>query len=487
MMNIIVLNGSPKGEQSVTMQYVHFIQKMFPQHKLKIVNVVQQINTLEKDERAFQKLIDEVKCSDGVLWAFPLYTFLVHSHYKRFIELIWECDALHAFKGKYAATLSTSIHFYDHTAHNYMHGICDDLEMHFVDAYSAAMRDLFDEEKQHSLLLFAQNLFTMIQQAAPTIRQYSPLTPHSFEYTPGEIQQTLDVRGKKVLIITDAEHEQSNEWNMVERMKRLLTGQVNVVNLNALDMKGGCLGCLRCGYDYTCVWEGKDDFIEFYKTQVQQADILIFAGTIKDRFLSSRWKTFFDRRFFNTHSPTLLGKQFGFLISGPLSQIPNLRETLEAFVEFQHSNLVGIVTDEYPDSTTIDTFLEHLARQLIYCAEQKYLKPATFLGVGAMKVFRDEIWGHLRFVFQADHRYYQAHGFYDFPQKDYKTRILNVFGPVLMKIAPFRRRFYTREIKPGMIRGLQKIVEQASAPVIPENTARPSIGTVAARSYTEQI
>ncbi len=79
MMNIIVLNGSPKGEQSVTMQYVHFIQKMFPQHKLKIVNVVQQINTLEKDERAFQKLIDEVKCSDGVLWAFPLYTFLVHS------------------------------------------------------------------------------------------------------------------------------------------------------------------------------------------------------------------------------------------------------------------------------------------------------------------------------------------------------------------------------------------------------------------------
>ncbi len=173
-----------------------------------------------------------------------------------------------------------------------MHGICDDLEMHFVDAYSAAMRDLFDEEKQHSLLLFAQNLFTMIQQAAPTIRQYSPLTPHSFEYTPGEIQQTLDVRGKKVLIITDAEHEQSNEWNMVERMKRLLTGQVNVVNLNALDMKGGCLGCLRCGYDYTCVWEGKDDFIEFYKTQVQQADILIFAGTIKDRFLSSRWKTF---------------------------------------------------------------------------------------------------------------------------------------------------------------------------------------------------
>ena len=485
-MKITVLNGSPKGEQSVTMQYVHFIQKKFPQHELNILNIAQRINKLEKDERAFQEVIDEVKHSDGVLWAFPLYTCLVHSHYKRFIELIWERNVQDAFKGKYAATLSTSIHFYDHTAHNYMRGICDDLEMRFVDIYSAAMRDLFDEEKQRSLLLFAENLFAMIQQTAPTTRQYPPIMRHSFEYMPGKVPQGFDVRSQKVLIITDAEHEQTNEWKMVERMKQLLGKQVNVVNLNALDMKGGCLGCIRCGYDYSCAWEGKDGFIEFYKTQVQKADVLIFAGTIKDRFLSSRWKTLFDRRFFNTHSPTLSGKQFGFLISGPLGQIPNLQEIFEAFVEFQHSNLVGIVTDEYPDSTAIDTLLEHLAQRLIQCAEQKYLKPATFLGVGAMKVFRDEIWGHLRFVFQADHKYYKAHGFYDFPQKDYKTRLLNAFGSVLMKIAPIRKRFYTKELKPGMIRGLQKLVEQASPLVIPENVDRPNIGTVTARDYVEQ-
>ena len=39
---------------------------------------------------AFQEMMDEVRSSDGVLWAFPLYVFLVSSQYKRFIELIWE-------------------------------------------------------------------------------------------------------------------------------------------------------------------------------------------------------------------------------------------------------------------------------------------------------------------------------------------------------------------------------------------------------------
>ena len=32
-MKIVILNGSPKGEFSLTLQYVHFIQKKFPQRK----------------------------------------------------------------------------------------------------------------------------------------------------------------------------------------------------------------------------------------------------------------------------------------------------------------------------------------------------------------------------------------------------------------------------------------------------------------------
>jgi len=36
-MKITVLNGSPKGDLSVTLQYVNFIQKKFPHHEFKIL------------------------------------------------------------------------------------------------------------------------------------------------------------------------------------------------------------------------------------------------------------------------------------------------------------------------------------------------------------------------------------------------------------------------------------------------------------------
>jgi multimeric flavodoxin WrbA len=108
---IIVLNGSPKGESSVTMQYVGFVQKKFPQHELKILNIAQRGKQIESKEEIFQEIIEEIKEADGVLWAFPLYVFLVHSQYKRFIELTGERSAEAAFKGKPAAILTTSIHF----------------------------------------------------------------------------------------------------------------------------------------------------------------------------------------------------------------------------------------------------------------------------------------------------------------------------------------------------------------------------------------
>ena len=67
-MKIVVLNGSPKGDISVTMQYVHFLQKKFPLHELKILNISQRIQVIEKDEKTFREIIDEVRLADGVLW-----------------------------------------------------------------------------------------------------------------------------------------------------------------------------------------------------------------------------------------------------------------------------------------------------------------------------------------------------------------------------------------------------------------------------------
>ena len=91
---------------------------------------------------------------------------------------------------------------------------------------------------------------------------------------------------------------------------------------------------------------GKDGYIEFYRSTVMTADVLVYAGRMVDRYLSARWKMFFDRIFFNTHTPVLVGKQIALVVSGPLSQEPNLMEVFRGFFEFQGANLVGAVSDE---------------------------------------------------------------------------------------------------------------------------------------------
>lgn len=455
-MEIIVLNGSPKGDVSVTMQYVNFIQKKFPQHKLKVFNISQTIKKLEKDEDAFQEIIEAVKVSDGVLWVFPLYYLLVPSQYKRFIELISEKRVEKIFSKKYTAVLTTSIHFFDHSAHNYIHAICDDLGMKYVDYFSADMDDLLKEEERERLSLFAASFFEAIENNMPTSRSYAPLSYGGFSYTPGNVVNRIDTGNKKILIIADSVDSKTNLGKMVERFRHSLSGEAEVVCFDDLDIRGGCLGCIHCSFDNVCVY--RDGFSDFFNTKLQKADILIYGGTIKDRYLSWQIKQIFDRGFFRGHTPILSGKQVGFIISGPLRQIPNLRQILEAQVQFGQANLVDFITDEYADSATIDGLLENLAGRLIWCANHSYTKPVTFLSVGGRKLFRDDIWGRLRFVFQADHRFYKSHGFYDFPQKDIKVRAFNFVMMLLTKI-PAVKKAFVKSVKENMIKPHKKIVE----------------------------
>lgn len=459
-MKIIVLNGSPKGDMSVTLQYVHFIRKKFPQHEWKIFNVAQQIRGMEAEEKAFGEVMEEIRSSDGVLWAFPLYHLLVPSQYKRFIELIWERKAQDVFKKKYTAALSTSVHFFDHIALNYINAICDDLDMKYLGSFSATMYDLMKRKERERCGLFASEFFEGIRTNTPTAKNFAPVSGRTLEYSPGPAGQKVSLQGKTVLVLADLKEPDTNLARMIERFRSSFVEEVSVANLRQLDIKGGCLGCIQCGYDYQCSYGDRDEYVRFYKDRVKTADILIFAGTIQDRYFSSRWKMFFDRSFFHTHTPSLIGKQVGFIVSGPLRQIPNLRQIIETYTEWQQANLVDIVTDETDDPKELDARLQSLAERVVHLAGKNYIKTKTFLSVAGMKVLRDDVWGRLRFPFLADHRFYKTHGFYDFPQRRYKSRLINSILILLTKIPSIRKEMYRRKIKEEMVKPLQKVLER---------------------------
>jgi len=456
-MKIAVLNGSPKGEVSVTVQYIKFIQKKYPQHELKLINIAHDIVRIEKDDNLFKSIIDEVRKSDGVIWAFPLYVFLVCSQYKRFIEMITEKGEQEAFAGKYVTVLSTSVHFFDNTAHNYMHGICDDLDMRYVEPFSADMDDIMIENMRRILLRWADNFFSAIEDKAPTMKLYAPVIHKKFTYKPGKSAGKVDPSGLKIRVLADITEGNSNLAKMVQRFKDSFKGDIQVVRTGDVKMRGGCLGCMECAFDNICVYQGKDDFIDYFNAG-RDADVSIFAGEIIDRFFSARMKMFWDRSFFNGHIPTSVDKQVGFIVSGPLSQVVNLQEIINAIPQIGGGNLAGVITDECADSGQIDRLLESFAVKCVDNARSTYMLPRTFLGVGGHKIFRDQIWARLAFPFTADYRYYEEHGLFDFPQQD--TRYLEYSKQMTGMIKdPKMKEMVRKMMKTEMLRGYAKMVE----------------------------
>jgi hypothetical protein len=391
-----------------------------------------------------------------------VYCLLVASQYKRFIELIRERGSSGSFENKYTVSLSTSIHFYDHTAHNYMRAICEDLQMNYAGYYSAEMDDLLEKPERERLFEFCKGFFEAAANRVSFAKAYMRLSEANFRYEGGFPQVNINVSGKNVLLLTDSENDGSNLGKMVKFCCKCFSDSVEVVNIRQMNIIEGCIGCLQCSYDNKCVFKDADDFVDFYNTKFQMADIIIFAGNIKDRYLSSRWKMFFDRSFFNNHTPKLVDKQVGFIVSGPLGEIANLREILEAYTELNGGNLVDFVTDECKNGPEINSLLQSMARRLVSSSQSNYIKPPTFYTVGGRTLLRDYVWGRIRFPFQADHKYYKEHDIYDFPHKNRLRIIRNKALFALTKIPWIRKEIYEKKIKKLMLRKLEKALKKSN-------------------------
>jgi hypothetical protein len=357
---------------------------------------------------------------------------------KQFIEAVFAGEAKAAFKGKYAMSLLTSINFYDHTTLQYLQAVSEDLEMQYVQGYSCDRHNFPHPEERENLLNFVAEFLVYAREKRPTAKEFLPLPAERREYLPAKVEDVSKQSGKKILLLTDAEVG-SNLARMTDVFVKSSPNPVEVVHLWDLNMSGGCLGCHSCFYDGTCVY--KDGFAAAYHAKFLAAEAVVWAMNIKDRHVSAAWKMFMDRAYFNGHGPELSGRQIGFLISGPLRQLPALKDSLQGLLEFKGRNVVGFVTDEADDSAQTIALIQDFTRRLNWSWDHKALRPATFLSLAAKLMKRDLIYRN-RLVMRREHRLLKANGFYDYPRFSLKTWLLDKLLGLLLRKLHKRRAFY---------------------------------------------
>ena len=448
-MKVLVLNGSPSGSNSITLQTVLYIQKHFPDVTFEILQVAPRIKSIEKD---FSEAETALQNADLLLFCYPVYTFLVPAQLHRFIELIKEHQV--NLSGKVATQITTSKHFYDTTAHQFIQDNCADLNLPYIRGLSADMEDLLKEQGQKDALSFFRFvLWSMEHQIyEPVASQTAAKEDLKTAQVP---EENTTASEKKVVVVADLSNDTDGRLrSMIDRFERKMKAEVSLVDLQEFPFAGGCLGCFHCASDGTCIY--KDGFDRFLRENIQKGDATVYAYTIRDHSMGYRFKLYDDRQFCNGHRTVTMGKPVGYLVDGYLGEENNLQTLMESRAQVGGNFLAGIATDQ----TDPDKEIDQLAEMLSYAMENDYQMPKNFYGVGGLKIFRDLIY-QMRGLMKEDHRFYKAHGFYDFPQKRKGTTAAMYLVGAMMKNKKLSQKMGSKMTE-GMIMPYKKVLEKGN-------------------------
>lgn len=441
-MKICVINGSPKGKYSITLQTVLYLEKLFPEHEFSVINVGQKIKAYEKD---MSEALETIRLSDLLLFSYPVYTFFAPSQLHRFIELLKRSDI--NLEGKYATEITTSKHFYDVTAHRYIEDNLHDMGLKVVHGLSADMEDLTKPQGQNDAVNFFKYLMFCVCNGI------CEPTPKPAQFSQREYKRLLlevpKSDGIDTVIVADLNKDDENLRNMIEDFRAVYKYNTRVVNIAEYPFQGGCLGCFNCAADGKCIY--KDGFDSFLRENIQKADAVVYAFTVRDHSMGARFKMYDDRQFCNGHRTVTEGMPFAYIVNGDYDNEHNLQTVIEARCEVGHNFLGGVGYDADSIAKT--------ASRLAYAAEEHYTKPRNFYGVGGMKIFRDLIY-LMRGLMKADHLYYKNHGIYDFPQK-HRGQMVKICLLGLLVRNPKIKAKMGNKMNEGMIAPYKKVIDNA--------------------------
>ena len=444
-MNILVVNGSPKGEYSITLQTIKYLEKHFPQHNFQVLHAGQKIKALERD---FSSAGEALLNADLIIFSYPVYTFIAPYQLHRFIELVKENNI--SLDGKFATQLSTSKHFYDVTAHRYIQDNCCDLNLKYIKGLSADMDDLLTEKGQAQAKDFFRYAIHCVDKNIHEKPSVTSTPAKKVSVTP--IYEQSDKQDGDIVVLTNCEKDDTQLKSMIERFRSTFPIKTRVINIGEYPFKGGCLGCMSCAVSGKCVY--KDGFDDYLRNEIQTAQAIVIAFTVKDHSMGASFKLYDDRQFCNGHRTVTMGMPMAYLVSGNYSEEFNLQMIIEGRAQVGSNFLAGVATDE----TDPDTEIDMLSKNLCYALENKYVPPQNFYGIGGMKIFRDLIWLMQGFM-KADHKFYKKHGQYDFPQKKRGTMIAMYLVGALMNNPKIKAKAGNL-MSEGMLMPYKKLLEK---------------------------
>ena len=430
-MRILVINGSPKGNNSITLHTCLYLEKKFPAHSFSYLNAGSKIKAFEKD---FSPALDMLREADLIIFCYPVYTFLVPYQLHRFIELMKASGE--NFSEKTATQVSTSKHFYDITAHAFIRDNCADLGLRYFDGLSADMDDILDENGRKQAADWMDFLLWQMgeKDKADTIKE-------------------APAPEKTAVVVADLIPGDDELKALVDRFIALFPYKCDLIDIEEFPFQGGCLSCFNCASTGKCVY--KDGFDEFLRGTIHRHDAIIYAFRIKDHSMGSRFKMYDDRQFCNGHRTVTMGSPVGYIVAGDIASEQNLRLTLEARAQVGGNFLAGIASGESAWNSGMS--IETLSERVCYALDHSYAPPRNFLGVGGMKIFRDLIY-MMRGLMRADHKFFKSHGQYDFPQKKWKTSLSMYLVGWMMGNKKVRAKMGSKMTE-GMVAPYKKAIE----------------------------
>jgi len=443
-MEVYVINGSPRGKYSTSIQNIRYIEKLYSKLHFTIVNAAQQIKYYENH---IDEIIDGINKADLVIFSYPVYSFLVPSQLHRIIELLKEKNV--CFHQKVVTQICQSKHFYDITAMNFMELNFSDLCFKYVNGLSLDMDDLQTKKGQELIQKFFKHLLFCYENNI-----YDTIESIKYEHQPvlaSHIDEKVKDKSKTICIVTDRTGEDDALNAMINRFSNEVKYQVKVVNIRNFPFHNGCIGCLSCLCDGKCVF--KDGFDSYLRNEIQSCDAFVYAFTIKDHSMGSIFKKYDDRNFCNGHRTVTRGKPVGYLVNGNISIEMMLYMVLVGKADVGGNYLAGTV-----DSTDdVDRKIDKLACNIEYALENDYEEGRLFLGVGGAKIFRDLVY-KMRGMCTEDYKFFKQNNMFDFPQKEWTESLKMYAAGLLFKDKKIKAK-YNNMINEGMLMGYKKLID----------------------------